>query len=124
VSEFRKMVEEQRLLPIPRCTPWEVTIRGDDGEPVKDLGRYLESFQPPRVTRNRQLACAGCGEALTGFLFGTFEWGLAHGEGRCCRCGWPVRMYHYLKGQNGIEVHVEIPLCYHPDELLLIEERL
>lgn len=40
--------------------------------------------------------CPECNEDLGG-LFGTFVWGLVHGEGNCSRCGIAFRLYHYLK---------------------------
>jgi hypothetical protein len=40
--------------------------------------------------------CPCCLATLGGFLTGSFEWGLVHGEGSCSACGWPVAAYHRL----------------------------
>lgn len=40
--------------------------------------------------------CPCCLATLGGFLTGSFEWGLVHGEGSCSACGWPVKAYHRL----------------------------
>lgn len=44
--------------------------------------------------------CPKCGSELDG-LFGSFEWGLAHGVGRCGECKKvSIQLYHYIKGCN------------------------
>jgi hypothetical protein len=100
---------ELQALPIPHASAKEITFTGVTPEESAD---YVSHFLPPRATRRGEVMCAGCGDALTGLLFGTFEWGIANGEGRCSTCGYPTRMYHRLGGHC-----VALPLQYHPDEL-------
>jgi len=59
--------------------------------------------------------CLKCG-AVQGGMFGCFTYGLAHGEGRCGKCGWPGRADHYLKagGEEFAKLRKYI-LQYHPD---------
>lgn len=47
--------------------------------------------------------CPCCLAKLGGFLTGSFQWGLAYGEGSCSACGWPVTAYHrlYLDDRGG-----------------------
>jgi hypothetical protein len=72
--------------------------------------------------------CFHCGDYLTGMgamllsKGGGFQWGLAHGEGRCGNCGWPARGMHYPKRDDASELLTLSGrvLSYHPDQ---IEER-
>lgn len=58
-----------------------------------------------------------CGVSLGGFL-GSFNWGVAHGEGSCSSCGHPCRAYHHITVPDGGEVDLGLgPLPYHPDLL-------
>ena len=58
-------------------------IEGDADEEVEQLGY-----------------CPGCLSQLGGDFIATaiglstFQWGIAHGEGNCRECGWPVTTYH------------------------------
>jgi hypothetical protein len=87
------------------------------------LTEYLKPFAKPQkradATEGMGFAlgysqCLKCGFGLDG-MFGTFEWGIVHGEGKCGHCGWPTRMYHYLKLPSGEEGRLVFPLQYHPD---------
>jgi len=41
--------------------------------------------------------CPNCGSDLGG-LFGSFQWGLAHGNGYCSECKKvSIKFYHYIK---------------------------
>lgn len=86
------------------------------------LDQYLRIFIKPEskgadnlVTGSQK--CVGCGAALDG-LFGTFQWGLAHGEGACSGCGYPCRAYHRVM-DGGAEpiMTFQFVLQYHPEEL-------
>ena len=79
--------------------------RAEDGKPVMD-------DQP----------CINCGKPLLGGVSsfwngGGFKWGLVHGEGQCSECGWPARMYHFIKDAAGDDLVTlrNILLQYHPD---------
>jgi hypothetical protein len=47
-------------------------------------------------------------------LFGGFEWGLAHGEGHCTYCHYPMRGHHLVEGLGTIR---NLFLAYHPSGL-------
>ena len=47
-------------------------------------------------------------------LFYSFRWGIVHGEGVCGKCGWPTRLYHFVKQPDGTEVRIAQLLQYHP----------
>ncbi len=74
---------------------------------------YLAGFAKPLDGR-----CLCCGTSLRcpfGLgLLGGFEWGLAHGEGHCAHCGYPMRGYHRVKDLGKID---NLFLAYHPSEL-------
>ena len=83
----------------------------DDAPPasvINALDEYFAIFRKPKDG----LDCA-CGKPLTGF-FGTFKWGIAHGEGFCSSCGQPVRMFHSVSDESGEILSLQYPLCYLP----------
>ena len=80
-------------------------------EGVKALDEYLRVFTMPVEGK-----CICCNLPLGGLLLGTFQWGIAHGEGICGRCGWPARAYHRPK--EGPVEFFSVILPYHPDELV------
>ena len=47
-------------------------------------------------------------------IFGGFEWGLAHGEGHCATCRYPMRGHHRVEGLGKIH---NLFLAYHPSAL-------
>lgn len=107
-----------------------VTLKGE-GSPegraiIEDIDKYLAVFAKP-IERGGspegfvlgKHACLKCGSALDGML-GSFQWGLAHGEGTCSKCGWPARMYHWIKDREGKELftsRISLILQYHPDQI-------
>ena len=62
--------------------------------------------------------CLCCGEHLScplGMgLLGGFEWGLAHGDGHCVHCRYPMRGHHQVEGLGTIR---NLFLAYHPSTL-------
>lgn len=93
-----------------------LTIKaGAEGHQViADLTEYLKPFAAPIYPDGvppaeddfaglRGPQCLKCKKPLSGLL-GTFQWGIAHGEGRCANCGWPARAYHYIKLSDGTEL--------------------
>lgn len=62
--------------------------------------------------------CLCCGTSLRCVLglgfFGGFEWGLAHGEGHCSSCRYPMRGIHHVEGVGTIR---NLFLAYHPSTL-------
>ena len=108
------------------CTVSDIglTITGADAPPlVAALNKYLEQFAKPIRHDEKKsnflvgdLECLNCGRVLNGAL-GTFQWGLCHGEGTCSNCGWPCRLYHSPKDDEGaiFEGTLERMLQYHPN---------
>lgn len=99
-----------------------------DGSWDAILDAYFEPFAMPPMTMTEsgrpsvgKHPCLKCGcplhAELTDQLFGYggFEWGLVHGEGRCVKCRWPARKYHFIKGPGGEEQRIDFILQYHPD---------
>ena len=76
-----------------------------DGFPAE----YLKAFAPP----SEDSACLACGKR------DTFTWGILHGEGYCYECGWPARLYHFIKGDDGKETRIVRLLQYHPEGISL-----
>lgn len=86
---------------------FEVTGESITDEEQKALSGYFSQFLAPAEK------CVGCERTLGGLL-GSFQWGLANGEGFCGRCNYPARAYHRDIGP--IELF-QLILQYHPDEL-------
>lgn len=82
---------------------------------------YLAHFAW-NVTEQGNMQCPGpdCGEILAGrstamMMFATFTWGLVHGEGHCCKCGWPARGFHRIEVSELGEIEFDTILPVHPD---------
>ena len=75
-----------------------------------EFNEYGKEFLPPREK------CIGCDWPLAGLLAGTFVWGLANGEGKCGRCGYPARAIHRKEHTGGLTF--QRILQYHPDTLV------
>lgn len=90
-------------------------------EMLEDIDAYLEPFAAPILIDGKNL-CPHCGHPFNGSLMdsllgaGGFEWGLAHGEGRCRCCRWPARLYHFVKDRRGDELMTfrHLVLAYRP----------
>lgn len=87
---------------------------------LKKETAHLSTFDGLPSNRAEQFAepmlegkCLYCGET------GTFTWGLTHGEGHCYKCGWPARLYHFVKDAAGGEECIVRLLQYHPDGISL-----
>lgn len=119
-------------LPTVARLDWHTILKADAETPaatIAALDAYFEPFAQPefddkRGGEEKPMLCLKCREPLTGFfasMFGRggFEWGIAHGEGRCRCCGWPARAMHYIKDADGQEVANirNLVLQYHPDEV-------
>ena len=107
-------VDDLRALPLPTfealgCSPMSTY----KGEPLRSW-RQAEAFLYPC----HGWRCIGCDRKLAGDIFAAFEWGLAHGEGRCGSCGWPARAIHTVTTADGVEHRVSMVLQYHPDALV------
>jgi hypothetical protein len=101
-----------------------IEITGEDSPPLIDaINAYLVPFAKPVKDGDREgnilignVKCLNCFEILTGAC-GSFQWGLAHGEGNCCKCGWPARAYHRPEydGEEIFDRALQRILQYHPD---------
>ena len=113
-------------LPRADCETVGIELSGKDevkGREIMDA--YFSSFVSPAVTSDKNGSaasgsnrCVKCNKRIDGII-GSFQWGLAHGEGHCCECGYPMRGHHYIKDQDGkdfISLTLYI-LQYHPTEL-------
>lgn len=107
------MVEKLNYLEI-------LTVNDDCPDNIKNaLEKYFEVFiSLKEVTKksNGIQFCYSCQHELNGF-FGSFKWGLVHGEGFCSHCSWPSRAMHYIKDETGSEIGIlkNFILQYHPD---------
>ena len=102
-----------------------IDIGGTDAPPlIAATNEYLATFARPMKTDGDgfllgRLECLHCGATLDGAM-GSFQWGLASGEGQCSRCGWPARAHHCPRDANGETIFtgpVEFILQYHPDHV-------
>ena len=100
----QKRLDELRAT-ISHVTIDDLTNRGVPAEAWIAFAGQLGPFA--KALPNME--CLACGEEAT------FTWGLAHGEGHCNNCGWPARLYHFIKYGDDQEARVVLLLQYHPD---------
>jgi hypothetical protein len=124
-DQFDEAAENPLALPartFRRATAADIGLRLRDGAAedemrgafatLRSVDRYLSAFCPDEK-------CLSCGATLAG-MFGSFTWGLTHGEGFCSNCGYPARGYHTIRDEAGKPVlgHAPLILQYHPDALV------
>ena len=83
---------------------------------------YLENFLEPTFKANSDgenatITCPACGAHLMGSgimdaLLSSFQWGLAHGEGFCTDCRWPIRMYHFIRLDGEDKQRIIFPMAH------------
>ena len=96
---------------IKACRPEDVFTQFEGNpEYLAAIREYLSHFLRP-AKKGENVACPACRRELGGLL-GTFQWGIAHGEGNCGNCGWPVRMYHRIEKDGEELVHLTFPLAH------------
>ena len=114
----KRMAEQtEKLANIAVCTVGdigvEIAVRNPQGG-IAALNEYLSQFAAPANSAIMLLdECLNCGNV------GTFQWGIARGEGNCCSCGWPSRAFHDPKNADGpilVDRFVAI-LQYHPSHV-------
>lgn len=103
---------------VAACTMADIgmKITGEDAQPLIDtLNEYLSEFAKP----SEDGKCLNCERKLGG-MFGTFQWGIANGEGNCSECGWPARALHRPKDSEGMifDQALQVILQYHPDSVM------
>jgi hypothetical protein len=114
MSTASEKLPELKAKGLPRCKGADMLVAGPDGdekvaaELMATADKYFAQFVP-----NTTGECLCCGCRLGG-LFGSFGWGLAHGEGRCGQCGYPARALHKIEGLGTLSNFI---LQYHPDDL-------
>ena len=127
-DEPRRTMEQVRMLGRPRATGKAVglEVEAKPGAPPEAVAyaaeaqRRIDEYLSHFVAPEEDYGCIMCGLPQGG-LFGAAEWGLAHGEARCGRCGYPSRGQHYIsiddeKDDPG-ELRIPRLLQYHPDEV-------
>ena len=92
-----------------------------DDETDQKLARWDEYLS--QFAKLTDAKCLCCGNELScrlGMgLFGGFEWGLAHGEGHCAYCRYPMRGHHRVDGLGTIR---NLFLPYHPSLISYLPE--
>jgi hypothetical protein len=81
-----------KFIPVMLTAEVFLTAEGDPqavAEYMAASNEYLKHFVEPR----KDGKCFHCG-VLLGGMFGSFVFGITHGEGICGKCGWPARTYH------------------------------
>lgn len=123
-------VLQKEDLPRATCDTVGIELSGrDEGIGRRVFDKYFRIFVCPKSTAVEDQGilgsqrCISCDSRLDG-LIGTFEWGLAHGEGTCVECGWPARGVHQIKDEDGEDFAVlrNSILQYHPTEVVKQEE--
>ena len=129
----RRPLGELRVAGLPHCTPADIGARftvnadvpeserakaeADQRDVTERLAAYLSAFLPPGPCVRCGAVLGGSAENLLAAAFGTFTWGIAHGEGTCGRCGYPARGIHRVDLGEGATATFPGILQYHPDGL-------
>lgn len=109
------------------CTAFDLFAPNEGKTPpaelIEDINQYLGCFVAP-ILKDGKNHCFHCGLSYNGgaldnlFGEGGFEWGLAHGDGRCRACKWPARLYHFIKDRHGEDLMTfrHLVLAYLPED--------
>jgi hypothetical protein len=112
---------QTRDIPRVRAADYFTKIDPADSEIDQDLARwdaYLAQFA--KLSESKCLCCGNRLSCRLGMgLFGGFEWGLAHGEGHCAYCHYPMRGHHRVEGLGTIR---NLFLAYHPSTITFRSE--
>lgn len=104
---------------VPRVRAAQYLSKTEDAGPEADaeLERWDAYFaQFAKLTDAKCLCCGTSLRCVLGLgFFGGFEWGLAHGEGHCSYCRYPMRGLHRVEGLGRID---NLFLPYHPSVLM------
>ena len=107
---------KSRDIPRVRAAQYFSKNAETDNEADQELARWDEYLS--QFAKLIDAKCLCCGNALSCCLgmgiFGGFEWGLAHGEGHCAHCHYPMRGHHRVEGLGTIR---NLFLQYHPSTL-------
>lgn len=93
-----------------------VQLDAEGADADEELVRWDTYFaQFAKLTNAKCLCCGTSLRCVLGLgFFGGFEWGLAHGEGHCSSCHYPMRGHHQVDGLGTIR---NLFLAYHPSAL-------
>lgn len=109
-------VLQARDVPRVRASDYLSKSPEADAEADEELARWDDYFA--KFAKLTDATCLCCGKSLRCTLgmglFGGFEWGLAHGEGHCAYCRYPMRGHHRVDGLGTIS---NLFLPYHPSGL-------
>lgn len=103
---------------VPRVRAADYLSKGSDAgaeadEELVKWDTYFAGFA--KLTDAKCLCCGTSLRCVLGLgFFGGFEWGLAHGEGHCSYCRYPMRGHHHVDGVGTIR---NLFLAYHPSAL-------
>jgi hypothetical protein len=115
------VVLQARDVPRVRAADYLSKTPESDAEADEELARWDDYFA--KFAKLTGAACLCCGNSLRCHLnmglFGGFEWGLAHGEGHCAYCRYPMRGHHVVDGLGTIR---NLFLPYHPSTLSFAPE--
>jgi hypothetical protein len=90
---------------------------------LQDLDSYFRDFARPIMNIADEVSCVACGAMLTAKsektaqkLGRTVDVDEETGEGRCLKCGYPLRAIHRIYSRTGqlLVRLVGFPLMYHP----------
>lgn len=107
---------QARDIPRVRATQYFSKLASAGAEADEEFVRWDAYFA--QFAQMTDAKCLCCGTTLSCWLgmgfFGGFEWGLAHGEGHCATCRYPMRGYHRVDDLGTIR---NLFLSYHPSTL-------
>ncbi len=106
-----KTISELKSANLPVATPESIGLKVGElndatHKALSALTDYLKRF----VSGDK---CPQCDREFGG-IFGSFVWGMAHGEGMCAECKYPMRAVHKIEGLGTIRNFI---LPYHPSVL-------
>ena len=107
-----------QTIDVPRVRAGDYLSKGPDvdAEADEELAKWDAYFS--QFAKLVEAKCLCCGTSLRCTLglgiFGGFKWGLAHGEGHCSYCRYPMRGIHKVEGLGTIR---NLFLPYHPSTL-------
>jgi len=114
---------QARDLPRVRATQYFSKTESAGAEADEEFARWDAYFA--QFAKMTDAKCLCCGNTLSCWLvmgfFGGFEWGLAHGEGHCAHCRYPMRGHHRVDDLGTIR---NLFLSYHPSTLAFPLEEL
>ncbi len=112
MKSLKKLKEDG--LPVATAESIGLVIEDKTGENNEELqltitaaAEYFDTFTSPTGK------CPMC-DSDYGGIFGTFTWGMAHGEGHCSNCKYPFRAHHDIKNVGRL---TNLLLPYHPKVL-------